>query len=190
MKKEIETNIYNHEKAISITQMSLMIAIICLATMVIKIPTLMSIGYVHLGDSMVFLAAILFGKKKGMITAGIGMCLADILSGYAYYAPFTFVIKAVMALIAASIAYRGDFKGKNTLNNLFAFVISGIWMVFGYFIAKIFLVKFVLFKADSFTEALTIGLASIPDNIGQAAVGMLIALPLIKLLHNRLKIVK
>lgn len=175
-------------KTLELVQMGLMISIICVATMIIKLPTILGIGYVHLGDSMIFLASILFGKKKGMITAALGMCLADILSGYAYYAPFTLVIKGIMALIAASIAYRGSYGGKNILNNIFAFITAGAWMVVGYFFAKIIIVQYILFKVDTLKEAVVIALASIQGNVAQAVVGMIIALPLIKVLHGRLKI--
>lgn len=190
MKENIARKELSSSKTLEITQMALMTAIICVATMVIKIPTIMGIGYDHLGDSMVFLAAILFGKRKGMITSAIGMSLADFLSGYAYYVPFTFLIKGIMALIASSIAYRKDYQGKNVLNNIFAFTVSGVWMVFGYFIAKIILVKFILFKADTYSEALAIALAGIPNNIGQVTVGAIIAVPLIKLLHGKINIIR
>lgn len=188
MKQNIVRKETGNSKAIELTQMALMTSIICVATMVIKVPTVMGIGYDHLGDSMIFFAAILFGRRKGAITSAVGMSLADLLSGYAYYVPFTFVIKGIMALIATTIAYRGDYEGKNMINNIFAFVIAGAWMVFGYFVAKIILVKFVLFKVDTYSEALALGLASIPNNIGQVTVGMLIAIPLIKLLQGKLNI--
>lgn len=175
-------------KTLTLVQMALMIAVICVATMIIKVPTVMGLGYVHLGDSMVFLAAILFGSKKGMITSAFGMCLADILSNYAYYAPFTFVIKGIMALIAASIAYRGDYEGKNMLNNIFAFVVSGAFMVFGYFLAKLVIVQFVVVKVHSFSEAIPFAIASIQGNVLQAVVGMILALPLAKILKDKIKI--
>lgn len=178
-------------KAIEITQMALMIAIICAATiLVIRIPSTMGVGYCHIGDSMVFLSAILFGKKRGFITSALGMGLADILSGYAYYMPFTFVIKGIMALIVASIAYRGNYNAKNIFNNIFAFIIAGIFMILSYFIADIFIVKLVLSKVATYKAAMIISLANIPGNIVQALVGILIAVPAVKLLQGRIKIVK
>lgn len=169
----------------SLVQMSLMIAMTCVATMVIKVPTLFGVGYDHLGDSMVFLGAILFGRKKGAITAAIGMSLADFLLGYAYYIPFTFVIKGTTAFIAATIAYRGDYEGRNILNNLFAFVAGGAWMVFGYFLAKILVVQFIVVKADSFQKAIAIAIAGIQGNIIQVTLGMIVALPLAKILSSK-----
>lgn len=172
----------------SLVQMALMIAITCVATMVIKVPTLFGVGYDHLGDSMVFLGAILFGKKKGAITAAVGMSLADFLLGYAYYVPFTFVIKGIMAYIAASIAYRGNYEGKNILNNILGFVLGGAWMVFGYFLAKIVIVQYIVVKAGTFREAFIIALAGIQGNIAQVTLGMIIAILLVKPLHGRLKV--
>lgn len=190
MKEDIVRRELGNSRTLEITQMALMTSIICVATMMIRIPTIMGIGYVHLGDSMVFLAAILFGRRKGIITSALGMSLADFLSGYAYYVPFTFLIKGIMALIVSSIAYRKDYRGKNVLNNIFAFAVSGVWMVFGYFITKIILVKFILFKADTYREALAIALASIPNNIGQVTVGAIIAIPLVKLLYGKINIIR
>lgn len=189
-----QQNILTRERSslstISLVQMALMIAMTCVATMVIKVPTLFGVGYDHLGDSMVFLGAILFGKKKGAITAAVGMSLADFLLGYAYYVPFTFVIKGIMAFIAASIAYRGNYEGKNMLNNILGFIAGGAWMVFGYFLAKIVVVQYIVVKADSFNKALAIALAGIQGNIGQVTVGIIIAIPLVKALQSKIKVQK
>lgn len=172
----------------SLVQMALMIAVTCTATMVIKVPTFLGVGYVHLGDSMVFLAAILFGRKKGAITAAIGMSLADFLLGYAYYIPFTFVIKAIMAYIVATIAFRRNYEGKNILNNIFGFAVGGAWMVFGYFLAKIVIVQYIVVKASSFNESLMIAVASIQGDLAQAILGLIIAVPLVRALQGKLKI--
>ena len=39
----------------------LMIALVCIATMVIQIPIPMTDGYVNIGDSIIFVTSILFG---------------------------------------------------------------------------------------------------------------------------------
>ena len=44
------------------------------------------------------------------------------------WAPFTIVIKAVMAIIAASIALRKDYEGEKVWNNALAFIVAGLWM--------------------------------------------------------------
>ncbi|MEM3930060.1 MAG: ECF transporter S component, partial [Candidatus Korarchaeum sp.] len=70
-----------------------MAALTTLATMVVQIPTPATKGYINLGDTMVMLSGSLFGSLIGSISGGVGSALADLLSGYAHWAPFTLVIK-------------------------------------------------------------------------------------------------
>lgn len=170
-------------KTIDIVQISLMAAITFLATSVIHVPTFM--GVLHLGDSMVFLSAILFGRKKSAIASAVGMCLFDLMSGYIMWAPFTFVIKGVMGYIAGTIAYRKDYNGNNTLNNIFAFVVAGIWMIVAYYIGGTVILTFIS-KDFAIKQALIISLKDIPTNILQVVAGIALALPLVAALKTKL----
>lgn len=166
-----------------IVQISLMAAITYIATAVINIPSGVIIkGVVHLGDSIVFLAAILLGKKKGFLSAAIGMSIFDLFSPYAIWAPFTFVIKGVMAYIAATIAYRKDYGGNNIFNNVFAFILGGIWMIGAYYLAGAMIMHFV--TKIAFTQAFVLSAAEIPGNIAQVVAGMTLAIPLGKVLKK------
>ena len=49
----------------------------------IRLPILSSGGLVHLGNVILFAAAILFGKKKGAIAGAVGMAIFDLSSGWA-----------------------------------------------------------------------------------------------------------
>ena len=89
---------------------SLVAALICAATALIKLPT--PLGYIHAGDAPVVLAAYLPSPTYGFLAAGIGSCLADIFSGYAIYAPVTFLIKGGMVLV---IYWIQKFPLKKTL---------------------------------------------------------------------------
>lgn len=55
-------------------------------------------GYVHLGDAMIYLAASFLPMPYAMAAAAIGGGLADLLSGYAAYAPFTVLVKALLTI--------------------------------------------------------------------------------------------
>ena len=77
---------------------ALFAAIICVATFVVKIPSPATNGYLNLGDCFVLLAGFLLNPLYAVLAAGIGSALADVLAGYAQYAPATFIIKALMAL--------------------------------------------------------------------------------------------
>ena len=52
-------------------------AIICVVTMVVKIPLPLG-GYVHLGDAFIILAGLYLGWVYGGTAAGIGSMLADV----------------------------------------------------------------------------------------------------------------
>ena len=136
----------------------LLTALVTVCTMVFQIPVSATQGYIHLGDSMILLTSVFFGWKYGMAAGGIGSALADLLSGYAHWAPFTLIIKGGMGLLIGLIA---DY----TLRNMAGGVIGIIWMVFGYFIGGGIL-------KSSFAVAAT----SIPENLVQGAAGMAIFL--------------
>lgn len=157
-------------------QVGLMAAIIFVATSVFHIPSFM--GVVHLGDSMIFLAAVLLGKKKAAAASAIGMSLFDLLSGYTAWAPFTFAIKGIMALIAGSIAYRKGYNGKNIINNIFAFVIAGLFMIAAYYFSGVIMARFIVSKALTINGAFILAIKDIPGNIAQVVAGIIIALPL------------
>ncbi len=55
-------------------------------------------GYTHVGDGFIYLAACLLPTPYACAAGAIGAGLADLLSGYAMWAPGTIVIKAVTAL--------------------------------------------------------------------------------------------
>ncbi|BDR67758.1 hypothetical protein K144313037_18010 [Clostridium tetani] len=166
-------------KTLQMVYVALMIAATCAATMSIRIPTLTG-GYIHPGDSMVFLAAIILGKKSGVVAAAFGMALADVFSGYMIWAPFTLIIKGIMAYIIASIAYRHNYEGNNIKNNIFAFLIAGTWMVVAYYLTSVIITRFIYVQTATINESLFIALKGVPGNIAQFIVGIVIALPLIK----------
>jgi Predicted membrane protein len=174
---------FNNVKTQDMVQIALMAALTYIATAVINIPSGVIVkGVVHLGDSMVFLAAVLLGRKKGFMSAAIGMCMFDLFSPYAIWAPFTFVIKGVMAYIAATIAYRKDYDGNNMWNNVLAFILGGIWMIAAYYLAGVIIMHFVTKVA--LAQAFILSAAEIPGNISQVVAGMILAIPLGKALKK------
>ncbi len=115
------------------TVMAAMLAALCTAgTMVIKIPSPLG-GYVHLGDCIVILCAFLLPLRYAALAAGIGSALADILVGYAAYAPATFVIKAATAAVAFLVVRALSEKGSTIWGKAFAALLGEAVMVLGYF---------------------------------------------------------
>ena len=87
----------NGKKIRKLTIGGLLGAVIALCTAYVSFP--IAGGYFHPGDAMVALSGIMLGPYAAL-PAAIGSCLADLLAGYTIYAPFTFVIKGLMGLIA------------------------------------------------------------------------------------------
>ena len=112
----------------------LMIALVTVSTMVLQIPVSATNGYIHLGDSMILLISVFFGWRYGMVAGGVGAALADLLSGYAHWAPFTLIIKGVMGLLVGKIAhYTPAEKHFFGLRNLAGSVVGIVWMIIGYY---------------------------------------------------------
>lgn len=116
------------EKVVKIARGGLLAALVLLATYVIKLPVPITNGYVHLGDGVIFLAAMLMGNFAALI-AGLGSALADLIGGYFHYIAPTFIIKAAMALLVA-LLYRTGKHGRNFL----VFCGAEVLMVAGYFV--------------------------------------------------------
>ena len=74
-------------------------ALCCVTTMLVRFPTVA--GYTNIGEGMCLLAGLVLGPWYGFFAAGIGSGLADLLAGYAHYVPGTFIIKGLVALVAA-----------------------------------------------------------------------------------------
>lgn len=110
-----------------LTRLAILTALTVVMTMVIQIPTVATNGYLNLGDMVVFLAAMILGRKGGFIVGGLGSGLADILLGYGHYAPITFIVKGLEGYIAGIIL--GTTIGKSM--PIIATFIGGIFMVFG-----------------------------------------------------------
>lgn len=112
---------------------ALMAALVCVITMIIKIPSPLK-GYINLGDCIVLLSGWLLSPMWGFLAAGLGSAMADILSGYVIYGPATFLIKGLMAITA----FYGFKLLKNKCGNLASRIISGIAaevvMLVGYFL--------------------------------------------------------
>lgn len=148
---------------------AMMAALTYVATMVIQIPSPMN-GYVNLGDCFVLLSGWLLGPWYGGAAAGIGSMLTDLLSGYGYYAPGTFVIKGLDALVAA-LLFRA--MGRTSTAALVSGLVGETIMVAGYFGYAALLLGKGLGAA-----------ASIPGNLVQATMGLLIGFLLLKVLQK------
>lgn len=152
---------------------ALFIALTLIATMIsIKLPIMGNGGLIHLGNVPLFIAALIYGKKTGAIAGAFGMCLSDLISPWAAWAPFTFVIVGTMGYLAGLISEK--VPGKRELVYTLAVAVALIIKIVGYY----------------FTEVILYGnwiqpFGSIPGNIMQVVIAGIIVVPLAGRLKKR-----
>ena len=89
-----------------ITFAALFAALIFIFTFTLKIPVGGAVGYAHLGDMFIIMAAWVLGRRTAPLAAGLGAALADFASGFAVWIVPTFIIKFLMAYIICMIAEK------------------------------------------------------------------------------------
>ncbi|MEK5333315.1 MULTISPECIES: ECF transporter S component [unclassified Lysinibacillus] len=166
---------YSHSRTFDLILSAMLIALVFVATLTlnIKLPIKANGGLVHLGTGMLFTASILFGSKKGAIAGAIGMGLFDVVSGWMLWAPITFVARGLQGYIVGKIAWSNGRKGNSIPFNLFAMIISVPFMIAVYYVGEAIL------YANWIAP-----LASIPGDLVQNILGMIVAIPVCVLLKK------
>ena len=149
---------------------AMFIALTFAATMVIRIPT--GNGYVNLGDCVVLMSGFLLGPYYGALAAGIGSALADLI-GYPIYAPATFIIKAIVALLAGLIFKIS--KKRSTVWVVVCGIIGEAFMVLGYYVVEAFILGL----------GWEVAMVSVPSNIFQGIAGIATSSILIQIFMQR-----
>lgn len=150
-----------------LTIIAMFIALTTVATMSIQVPIPATKGYINIGDTVLICAGLLLGRTAGGLAGSIGSALADLLSGYGYYAPITFVVKGIEGFLA------GYLKEKTKINFVICGLIAGLVMALGYFIAE----GTILYNFQAAT-------ASLPANIMQGIGGSILASILYKAIEK------
>lgn len=159
----------SHTKILRLVITGLLTALVCAATMVIKLPTPTN-GYVNIGDALVLLSGWVLGPGYGFFAAGVGSALADLINGYGAYIAGTFLIKGAMAAVAALAVKRGG----TTVKLIVCGLLAELLMIGGYFLYESMLLGY------GFAAA-----ASIPGNAVQGAVGLALGVLLYRLCETR-----
>jgi len=156
------------QAVIQLSLMAVMSALVTVGTLIVQIPNGMG-GYFNVGDVMIFVAALTFNPFVGGVAGGLGSALADIMLGFAPFAPFTLAIKGFEGLIASLIKNK-----KSLYRDIFAVIVAGAEMVGGYFLVEVLL------------WGLGGALAEVLPNIAQIAIGGIIGIPIALVLRRRL----
>ncbi len=170
-----EKNTSSHVKLLVIS--ALFTAMVTVATMIIKIPTPLK-GYANIGDAAVLLSGWMLPAPYAFAAAAVGSALADIILGYAVYAPATFLIKGVMALIA--------YFGVKLLSKHTGAVLS---LLIPAFTAEAFMVvAYYLFEGVLYGFAPS--LLNIPANAVQGVISLVIGILAVSALSKTMSVFK
>ena len=162
----MQTNL-NQSSAFKIAVAAIFAALVAAATLLFVIPIPATSGYFNLGETLIYVAALLFGPLVGAV-AGAGASIADALVA-AQYAPGTFIIKGTEGFLVGFLTKKLNQKIKSlTVCATVAIVIGGFEMVAGYF----------LYETLALGYPVALASVEIPFNIIQMLIGLIIAVPI------------
>ena len=150
---------------LTITAISLVLVFVFTYAINIRLPIAANGGLVHLGNVPLFVCAILFGKRTGMIAGGLGMALFDLLSGWTLWAPFTLVIVGAMGYVVGTVTENK----KSFPRYILAMVLACVIKIAGYYVAEAIIY-----------QNLLVPVTSIPGNLVQVGVAGVITLLIIE----------
>ena len=108
------------------------VALVFVITAYLQIPT--NNGFIHVGDGFIYLAACILPWPYAIAVGVGGAVLADVLTGYAVWAPGSMIIKALIVCVFSN-------KGKRIVNrrNLLALIPAAAICAVGYYLYEAFM---------------------------------------------------
>lgn len=168
MMQKTTTTPYSNGRTFDMILTAMSIALVFVATLLlnIKLPITANGGLVHLGTAMLFIISMVFGPKKGAIAGAVGMGLFDLVTGWTLWAPITIIARGLQGYLVGKIAWSNGRNGNSVGLNIFAAIASIPVMLVVYYVGE------AIIFGSFYVPA-----ASIPGNIVQNVVGLIVAIP-------------
>lgn len=127
----MKSDLSKRQSIVQLTTTGLFAAMITLMTAyILHIPYGANGGYIHFGDALIYIAAVLLPKPYALAAAAIGGGLADLLTA-PVWAPATIIIKMLIVMPFTN----KDHKILSTRNMMAPFF-SAFLSAFGYYLAE------------------------------------------------------
>lgn len=140
------------------------------------IPIPATSGYFNVGETIIYIAALLFGSSVGAISGGIGAMLGDVYLGFGVFAPGTLVIKGIEGAIVGILNLKlKKYIPNPTICAIVSVIVGGLEMIAGYF----------LYEQLVLGYPFALALAEVPFNIVQMLIGLIIA---VSIMHAMLRV--
>ncbi len=165
---------YSHITPVKLALSAVFIALVfVISSQIPAIPIPATGGYFNVGETSIYVAALLFGPLVGSLSGGVGAMLSDLYLGFGVFAPGTLIIKSIEGAIVGYLNIKlKKYVQNTTIRAIVSVVIGGLTMVIGYFLYETLLA--VLIPGLGI-----VAIAEIPLNIGQMLVGLIIAVPIV-----------
>lgn len=157
----MSTKKFEDRDAINIALTAVLTAVVVVFTLLVRVPTPIK-GYISLCDVIITTAAYLFAPYVAALSGGLGTAIADIIGGYAQWAPFSFLIHGLQGLLIAYIAQKGVTNSISISKIIISGVVGIVVMSGGYYLAGALFYGF---------EA---ALVEVPLNVLQSGVGVIL----------------
>ncbi|MCX8152959.1 MAG: ECF transporter S component [Candidatus Bathyarchaeota archaeon] len=133
------------------------------------IPIPATYGYFNVGETVIYISALLFGPFVGALAGGVGAGLADLYLGFSIFAPGTLVIKGIEGATVGLLNLKiKKYTPNATVCAAISIAAGGLAMVIGYF----------LYEQLALGYPAALALAEVPFNIVQMLIGLIIAVPI------------
>ena len=86
---------------------AMLIAVTTVFTLLVRIPIPATQGYINFSDVATFFSGFTFGPLVGGLAGGVGAAIADLLGGYAQFAPLTLLAHGLQGVLAGLIGRKG-----------------------------------------------------------------------------------
>ncbi|MCK9546935.1 MAG: ECF transporter S component [Sphaerochaeta sp.] len=153
----------HNKNALKIAVTAVLTAVVVVFTMIVRIPT--AKGYLNLCDVAICFIAFTFGPTSAFIAAGLGTALADLISGYAQWAPISFAVHGLEGLLIALIVRSRNGSEASIVKKILAGIVCMATVSLGYFALSAL-----------FISTVAVAAAEIPGNLAQSAVGFVLGL--------------
>ncbi len=159
--------------AVNIALLAIMTALATIMTIVIQIPYPGTSGYFNFGDTMVMLGGLLLGPVGGFFAGGVGSALADVISGYTFYAPITLIVKGLEGMAVGFFSFKVKKHVRLSKWDILGVILGAIIMLAGYFVAQVIIFAPILGVAVAIATAIG---ELVTVNLAQVVIGGAVAL--------------
>ncbi|CAM3369217.1 ECF transporter S component [Vagococcus fessus] len=154
-KKTIATN--------DIVLIALFATLTIIGTMIrIPVPSAFGAPFIHLGNSVLLLAVLLLGYKKGALAGGMGFAIFDLLNGFPLEAPYFFVESFIVGGVAILIFNVLKTKNESILTITLTAAGAGVAKIIMTFLKNLG-ISFIM--TTNFKTALVSAIGSLPATL-------------------------